>query len=99
MSGLPTGVTGRPTPELREPPAAELGKRLGWPVVGLGSYAVNQILPSFAQSRFSRLVSLVSGNPEKARAIATQYGVDPAKVYGYDDFDRSRAARRAMSST
>ena len=75
-------------PELRQPPAAEPGKRLGWAVVGLGSYAVNQILPNFSQTRFSKLVSVVSGNPDKARAVAAQYGLDPSKIYGYGDWER-----------
>ena len=90
VSGLPTGVTGRPMPRLERQPA-ESDRRVGYAVVGLGKYAINQILPNFARSRSSRLVSVVSGNPEKARAIAGQYGVEPAKIYGYDDFGRIAA--------
>jgi predicted dehydrogenase len=66
------------------------GRRLGVAVVGLGALALEQIIPAFGQSDHVRLAGLVSGMPEKARAIATQYGVDPRHLYDYASFDRIR---------
>jgi predicted dehydrogenase len=82
-------AVGRPMPadnKLGDPP----GQRLGVAVVGLGNYALGQILPRIARTRHVRLAALVSGNPEKARAVAAAYGVPERGVYGYDTFDRLR---------
>ncbi len=66
------------------------GKRLGVAVVGLGTLALEEIIPAFGQAKHVRLAALVSGRPEKARTIAAQYGVDARNVYDYAGFDRIR---------
>jgi len=66
------------------------GKKLGWAVVGLGSLAINQILPAFATCEKSRVVALVSGHPEKAHKLALRYGVDPKNIYNYQNYDTIR---------
>src|SRR3954465_3337120 len=66
-----------------EPP----GKKLGWAIVGLGSLAINQILPAFAKCEKSRVVALVSGHPDKAAKLAARYGVDPKRIYNYENYD------------
>ncbi|QYE33171.1 Gfo/Idh/MocA family oxidoreductase (plasmid) [Polymorphobacter sp. PAMC 29334] len=63
-------------------------KRVGFAVVGLGKLALEQILPAFAQAKHGRLAALVSGTPDKLRAIAAQYGIPADCCYGYDDFAR-----------
>jgi predicted dehydrogenase len=63
-------------------------QRVGFAVVGLGRLAVNQIIPAFATAKNARLVALVSGSPDKASALAAQYGVKPASVYSYENFDK-----------
>ena len=63
------------------------GKKVGWAIVGLGSLAINQILPAFAKCEKSRVVALVSGHPEKARKLAARYGVDPKRIYDYQSYD------------
>ena len=72
--------------------ATALGSRLndtiGWAVLGLGGYAQGQMLPAFARCRRSRLVGLVSGTPDKAARVATQYGIAAKDVYAYDDIPR-----------
>jgi len=68
---------------LPEPP----GRKLGWAVVGLGRLAVNQILPAIHGCRYSKVAALVSGRPEKARLLADVHGVDPKKIYSYDNYD------------
>ena len=42
------------------------GRKLGWAIVGLGSLAINQILPAFARCEKSKVMAFVSGHPDKA---------------------------------
>src|SRR5215467_9434511 len=63
------------------------GKKLGWAIVGLGSLAINQILPAFARCEKSRVVAFVSGHPDKANKLALRYGVDPKRIYNYENYD------------
>jgi len=69
-----------------EPP----GKKLGWAIVGLGSLAINQILPAFARCEKSKVVAFVSGTPDKARKLALRYGVEARNIYDYQTYDRLR---------
>ncbi|MCQ8241787.1 Gfo/Idh/MocA family protein [Rhizosaccharibacter radicis] len=64
------------------------GRRLGVAVVGLGTLALENIIPAFGEARYVRLAALVSGKPDKAHTVAAQYGVPAGSVYGYGDFDR-----------
>jgi predicted dehydrogenase len=66
------------------------GKKLGWAVVGLGSLAINQILPAFAKCEKSKVVALVSGHPDKANKLALRYGVNPKNIYTYQNYDSIR---------
>lgn len=84
----PSQPTGRPLPKMEQEMPVEPGRRLGWAVVGLGKFALNQILPSFGESRSSKLVALVSGNRQKAEQVASRYGVDESNLYDYQTFDR-----------
>lgn len=68
-------------PALPEVPA----ERLGWAVVGLGTFAIGQVIPAFANARRSRITAFVSGNPDKARTLGERYGVE--QLYDYDNFD------------
>jgi glucose-fructose oxidoreductase len=69
--------------------AQENGRKLGYAIVGLGTYA-DVILPRFAECRHSRVTALVSGSPEKARRYAAQFGVPDSGLYSYDTFDTIR---------
>ncbi len=71
---------------LPDPP----GPKLGYAIVGLGSLAINQIMPAFAQSEKSKLVALVSGHRDKADKLAARYGVAAKNIYSYDNFDSIR---------
>ncbi|MEF2278548.1 Gfo/Idh/MocA family oxidoreductase [Deinococcus sp. YIM 134068] len=66
------------------------GQRVGWAVVGLGEFALGQVLPALREARKSKLVALVSGSPEKARRVAEQNGVAQRNVYTYQNFDSIR---------
>ena len=54
------------------------GDRMRWAIVGLGTFAVGQIIPGFAEARHSRITAFVSGNAEKARRLGAAYGVSIA---------------------
>ena len=63
------------------------GKKLGWAIVGLGSLAINQILPAFAKCEKSKVIALVSGHADKANKLAQRYGVSSRNIYNYDNYD------------
>ena len=63
-------------------------QRLGVAVVGLGHLALEQILPGFGQAKSVRVTALVSGHPDKARAVAAQHGVPGENLYDYANFDK-----------
>ena len=66
------------------PPAG----RVGFALVGLGAYALEQILPILPATRRCRLAAVVSGDPDKARAVARAHGLAERHVYSYETFDR-----------
>ncbi len=63
-------------------------RRLGVAVVGLGHLALTEILPGFGTANDVRLAALVSGERNKALAIAAQYGVPDTGIYDYGNFDQ-----------
>ena len=63
------------------------GKRLGVAVVGLGTLALEQIIPAFGVAKRVRLTALVSGHRDKALAVAAEHGVPQTSVYDYKGFD------------
>jgi predicted dehydrogenase len=62
--------------------------RLGFAIVGLGRLALDQILPAFGHSNYCKPTAVVSGDPEKAGKIATQYGIKKSSIYNYSTFDQ-----------
>ncbi|WP_347304509.1 Gfo/Idh/MocA family oxidoreductase [Croceibacterium sp. TMG7-5b_MA50] len=70
--------------------AAEPTRRFGYAVVGLGSYATNQIMPRLAECEHARLTALVSGTPEKLERYGSEYGIPATHRYSYAQFDRIR---------
>lgn len=87
---LPRGAGGRPMPAMEKELPEAPGRRLGWAIVGLGQFALNQIVPAFAEARNAKLVGLVSGNREKAERVAERYGVARKNLYDYMSFDSIR---------
>jgi glucose-fructose oxidoreductase len=65
-------------------------RKLGYAIVGLGSYATRQIMPRLKDCEFARLTALVSGTPEKLERYGQEYGVPRTHRYGYADYDRIR---------
>src|SRR5256885_14749469 len=70
-------------PNLRVPKPP--GKQLGWAIVGLGNLALGQIMPAFKEAKLSRPVALGSGHPDKAKQVASAYGIDPKSIYNYEN--------------
>ena len=56
--------------------------------MGLGSLSRGQLLPALTKTTRSRLAAIVTGNPEKDRAVSQQFKLDPSHCYSYDTFDR-----------
>ena len=63
-------------------------KKLGIALVGLGKLSLGQLVPALKKTRSCRLAALVSGHPDKARAIAAQNGVSEKAIYTYETYDR-----------
>jgi len=62
-------------------------KRIGYALVGLGHLTLEELLPAFGSCKYSKPVALVSGDPEKAKKVADQYGIPSENIYNYDNFD------------
>ena len=75
-------------PEATPGPFAPSDRRVGYAVVGLGRLSLNQILPAFAKSKVCRVTALVSGDREKAKKIAAQYGVPETSITDYAGFEK-----------
>lgn len=80
------GDADKPSP----PPPAPLppNERVGFAIAGLGRLALEEILPAMIQCHNARPVALISSSPEKARAVAAQYGIRPDAIYDYDSMHR-----------
>ena len=72
-------------PDLNVPEPTE---KIGWAIVGLGTLALNEIMPAFAEAKFSKPAALVSGHPDKAKQVARVYDIEPDAIYDYDSYDR-----------
>ncbi|KAB7647705.1 Gfo/Idh/MocA family protein [Polymorphobacter fuscus] len=89
---------GRPMPDAvtlpSGPPRAPQPGSVGYAIVGLGDYALNQMMPRFSRSARSHIAALVSGNPEKLRRVGDAYGVPADARYSYEQYDRIAADPR-----
>lgn len=61
---------------------------LGVALVGLGTYATQQLLPALKQTKHCHLAGIVTGTPEKAAKWQKDEGVKAANVYDYKTYDR-----------
>jgi len=78
----------QPNPQRSLPPMPP-EKRVGFAVVGLGSLALDYVIPALHQCRFAKLSALVTGDPgEKGQRVALQNGLNPSAVYSYDDWQK-----------
>lgn len=63
-------------------------KKLGIALVGLGSYSSGQLAPALLHTRNCYLAGIVTGTPAKADSWASQYHIEPANIYNYENFDK-----------
>jgi predicted dehydrogenase len=70
--------------------ASDPNRKLGYAMVGLGYYAMNVIMPQFKNCQRSRLAAVVSGDPEKAKRVAAEYGLPASGIYNYQNYDSIR---------
>lgn len=89
---------GQPMPENAplpaEPPRRRGADSIGFAIVGLGGYALNQMMPRFRQAGRAHIAALVSGNPDKLRQVGDAYGIPEDARYSYDTFARIAADDR-----
>jgi predicted dehydrogenase len=93
LSGIVRGAEEPPLmPPDKQPPDLQLPEiltqRAGYAIVGLGKLALEEVMPAFAKCHLSRPAALVSGHPDKAKHVAQAYGMDPKRIYDYDNFDK-----------
>jgi len=60
-------------------------RKINYAVVGLGHIAQVAVLPAFKNSKNSELVGIVSGDPQKLKALSKKYKVD--QTYSYSEYD------------
>lgn len=70
--------------------ALGLSKKVRYAVVGAGDITQSAMMPGIAHTGNSELTAIVTGDPEKARALAEKYGVE--HVYSYEQFDELLAS-------
>lgn len=83
-------VAGAVAPGVARSAAADPNRKLGYAVVGLGSYATNQIMPQFRNCEHARLVALVSGTPAKLDRYGAEYGIPRTHWYNYQNYEGMR---------
>ena len=82
-------ASGQPMPTDAAPQPVVPGEQMRWAIVGLGSFAVNEVMPGFADARLSRMTAFVSGNPAKARDLGARHRV--SRFYDYANYDTMKA--------
>ncbi len=75
-------------PETIPGPFENQSQRTGFAVVGLGRLSLGEILPAMGKSKYCKPVALVSGDRDKARKIAAQYGIPDSGLYDYTTYDQ-----------
>lgn len=63
------------------------GKKLGVALVGLGSYAKNQLAVALEKTSNCYLAAIVTGTPSKADEWSKKYNLDKKNIYNYQNFD------------
>jgi predicted dehydrogenase len=79
----PTEQQGAPPPEPLTPE-----QRVGFAIVGLGRLSLEELMPAFGECKLARPTAVVSGDREKTRRVARQYGLPEPGIYTYDTYDR-----------
>jgi predicted dehydrogenase len=75
-------------PTASAPAPAGDQKPLGWCMVGIGKLSKEQLIPAIAKCTKSKLLAIVTGHAEANQPICDQFGISPANVYNYDNYDK-----------
>ena len=67
--------------------ADKLPDKLGIALVGLGTYASEQLAPALEETKHCYLAGVVTGSPDKAKKWKTKYNIPDKSSYTYEDFD------------
>ncbi len=62
-------------------------KKLGVALVGLGSYAKNQLAVGLENAKNCYLAGIVTGSPSKAEEWKNKYNIPSKNIYNYQNFD------------
>jgi glucose-fructose oxidoreductase len=65
-------------------PAGPGGRKLGVALVGLGSYATNQLAPGLRIAKNCRLAGIVTGTPAKAEKWKAEHNLPDRSIYNYE---------------
>lgn len=88
LTGIGAGLASATVPAIAGAGAPR--RKLGYAVVGLGSYATRQIMPQFRNCDHAQLVALVSGTPAKLERYGAEYGIPKTHRYSYANYDTIR---------
>nr|CCF99818.1 glucose--fructose oxidoreductase [uncultured Flavobacteriia bacterium] len=61
-------------------------KKLGIALLGLGSYATNNLAPALQNTQHIELRGIITGSPEKIPIWKKKYGIKDSNIYNYDNF-------------
>lgn len=84
------GLAAQFVPQLTPTLRGQTGDRkVGYAIIGLGRIA-DHFMRGIQDTNNSKVVALVSGHPDKAARIASQYGVPSSSIYNYENMDSMR---------
>lgn len=69
-------------------PTATGARKLGVALLGLGSYATNELAPALLQTARCRLAGVITGSPAKAAKWARRYDLPKKNLYHYDHLEQ-----------
>lgn len=64
------------------------GRKKGIALVGLGRYSTDELGPALRETRLCRLAGVVTGEADKGRRWAREYGFSENSIYNYDTMER-----------
>ncbi len=76
------------------PPRRKRADSVGFAIVGLGGYALNQMMPRFAEAGRAHIAAIVSGNADKLARVGDAYGIPQNARYSYETFGNIASDRR-----
>jgi glucose-fructose oxidoreductase len=63
-------------------------RKLGIAVLGLGSYATHQVAPALQETRYCKLVGVITGTSKKAEQWRKKYDLPKGNIYSYETLDQ-----------